>query len=80
MKIAIPAICDCGASTLQLFALNFTAGSIYQMMRGGTIITTFIFSIIMLKMKPKRYQMVGSLMAFVGIGLVGTAAMVFADP
>ena len=80
LKIAIPAICDCGASTLQLFALNFTAGSIYQMMRGGTIITTFIFSIIMLKMKPKRYQMVGSLMAFVGIGLVGTAAMVFADP
>ena len=50
------------------------------MMRGGTIVTTFIFSIIMLKMKPKRYQMVGSLMAFVGIGIVGTAAMVFADP
>ena len=31
-------------------------------------------------MKPKRYQMVGSLLAFIGIGLVGTAAMVFADP
>jgi drug/metabolite transporter (DMT)-like permease len=80
LKIAIPALCDCLASTLQLFALNFTAGSIYQMMRGGTIVTTFLFSVILLKLKPKRYQMLGSLLAFVGIGVVGTTAMVFADP
>ena len=50
------------------------------MMRGGTIVTTLIFSIIMLKLKPRRFQLLGSLMAFVGIGIVGTAAMVFADP
>jgi drug/metabolite transporter (DMT)-like permease len=79
-KIAIPALCDSFGSMLQLFALNFTAGSIYQMMRGGTIITTFVFSIILLKMRPRKYQMVGSLLAFVGIAVVGTAAMVFSDP
>ena len=80
LKIAIPALCDCVASSLQLFALNFTAGSIYQMMRGGTIVTTFIFSIILLKLKPKRYQIVGSFLAFLGIGVVGVTAMVFSDP
>ena len=68
------------ASNLQLFALNFTAGSIYQMMRGGTIVTTVLFSILLLQLKPKRFQMLGSLLAFVGIGIVGTTAMVFADP
>ena len=50
------------------------------MMRGGTIVTTFIFSIILLKLKPKRYQIVGSFLAFLGIGVVGVTAMVFSDP
>jgi drug/metabolite transporter (DMT)-like permease len=49
--LAIPALCDFITSTMQYIALNFISGSVYQMMRGGTIITTFIFSIIFLKAK-----------------------------
>lgn len=47
--LAIPAFCDFIASTLQCIALNFISGSVYQMIRGGTIITTAICSKIILK-------------------------------
>lgn len=80
LKFAIPALCDVMGSNLQLFALNFIAGSVYQMMRGGTIITTFIFSLIILKMKAQRFQIVGSALAFIGIAVVGVSAMVFSSP
>ncbi len=49
--LAIPAMCDFVTSTLKYIALNFIPGSVYQMMRGGTIVTTFLFSIIFLKIK-----------------------------
>lgn len=49
--LAVPAFCDFVTSTLQYIALNFIPGSVYQMMRGGTIITTFIFSIVFLRAK-----------------------------
>ena len=77
LKIAIPALCDCLASCMHLFALNFIAGSIFMMMRGGTIITTLIFSVLLLGLKPKRHQIVGSFLAFIGIGIVGTSALIF---
>ena len=77
LLFAIPALCDCGASTLQLFALNFIASSVYQMMRGGTIITTFMFSILILKIKAQRHQYLGSAFAFVGIIIVGASSVIF---
>ena len=49
--LAIPSVCDLITSTLQYIALNFIPGSVYQMMRGGAIVTTFIFSICFLKVK-----------------------------
>ena len=49
--LVIPALCDFITSTLHYIALNFVSGSIYQMMRGGTIVTTFVFSITILKIK-----------------------------
>ena len=48
-----------------------------MMMRGGTIITTLIFSVLLLGLKPKRHQIVGSFLAFIGIGIVGTSALIF---
>jgi drug/metabolite transporter (DMT)-like permease len=75
--LAIPAVCDFITSTLQYVALNFIPGSVYQMMRGGTIVTTFIFSIIFLKAKVKRYQMAGSALALIGVFIVGTSNMIF---
>jgi drug/metabolite transporter (DMT)-like permease len=50
------------------------------MMRGGTIVTTFIFSLIILKIRAKPYQILGSALAFVGIAVVGVSAILFADP
>lgn len=68
---------DVSALSLQTVALNFINSSVYQMMRGGTIATTFFFSVILLKMKPKRYQIVGSLLTFIGILIVGLSNLIF---
>jgi drug/metabolite transporter (DMT)-like permease len=70
---------DLVTSTLQYVALNFVAGSVYQMMRGGAIVTTFIFSIIFLKMKAQRNQVAGSILALVGVFIVGTSSLIFSS-
>jgi drug/metabolite transporter (DMT)-like permease len=77
--LAIPAISDLVTSTLQYVALNFVAGSVYQMMRGGAIVTTFIFSIIFLKMKAQRNQVAGSALALVGVLIVGASSLIFSS-
>ena len=68
---------DLITATLHYVALNFIAGSVYQMMRGGTIVTTFLFSMIFLKMKAKRNQKVGSALAFLGVLTVGIASLAY---
>jgi drug/metabolite transporter (DMT)-like permease len=70
---------DLVTSTLQYVALNFVAGSVYQMMRGGAIVTTFIFSIIFLKMKAQRNQIAGSILALIGVFIVGTSSLIFSS-
>jgi drug/metabolite transporter (DMT)-like permease len=77
--LAIPAISDLVTSTLQYVALNFVAGSVYQMMRGGAIVTTFIFSIVFLKMKAQRNQIFGSLFALIGVFIVGASSLIFSS-
>ena len=77
--LAIPALCDFFTSTLQYIALNFISPSVYQMMRGGAIITTFLFSIWFLKAKPQKHQILGSILALVGITIVGTSTMAFSS-
>ena len=77
--LAIPAISDLVTSTLQYVALNFVTGSVYQMMRGGSIVTTFVFSMIFLKMKAKKNQIAGSALALVGVLIVGASSLAFAD-
>lgn len=71
------ALCDVLASTMQNIALNFISGSAYQMMRGGTIATTFLFTVIYLKQRAKRNQMLGSLITVVGVLVVGAANLIF---
>lgn len=48
-------------------------------MRGGSIVTTFIFSIIFLKIKVMKNQVFGAALALVGVMIVGLSNMVFAD-
>jgi drug/metabolite transporter (DMT)-like permease len=77
--LAIPAISDLITSTLQYVALNFVAGSVYQMMRGGSIVTTFAFSILFLKMKAQKNQVAGSILALVGVIIVGASSLAFSS-
>jgi drug/metabolite transporter (DMT)-like permease len=77
--LAIPAACDCLASTLQYIALNFIPGSVYQMMRGGTIVVTFLLSIVFLKVKVQKYQIVGSCLAFIGVFVVGLSNLIYSS-
>ena len=51
LLIAIPALSDVITTMLNYIALNFVAGSVFQMMKGGAIVTTFLFSIALLKMR-----------------------------
>jgi drug/metabolite transporter (DMT)-like permease len=75
--LAIPAICDFFTSTLHYIALNFISGSIYQMLRGGTIITTCIFSVLVLKIKIQKSQYLGSGLALIGVVIVGVSNYMF---
>lgn len=79
MLLAIPALSDLITSTLQYVALNFIPGSVYQMMRGGAIVSTFLFSIVFLKTKVIRCQIVGSALALIGVFVVGVSNMAFSD-
>jgi drug/metabolite transporter (DMT)-like permease len=73
----IPTFFDLLTSTMQFIAFNFISASAYQMMKGGSIITTFIFSVTFLKMPILRRQLVGSILAFIGIFIVGLANTIF---
>jgi len=49
--LAVPAMCDLLASTLAYISLNYIPPSIYQMLRGGAIISTAFMSKFFLKKK-----------------------------
>lgn len=62
---------------LHYLALNWIPGSVYLMMRGGTIATTFFFSFIFLKKKIKKHQVFGSMLALAGIIVVGISNLMY---
>lgn len=49
------------------------------MMRGGTIVTTLIFSVIFLKAKVMRNQIMGAGLVLIGVFVVGLSNTVFKD-
>jgi hypothetical protein len=49
------------------------------MLRKGALITQFLFSMILLNMIPKKYQIVGSILVFVGLNIVGLTPILFGD-
>ncbi len=68
---------DIIAVTVQGIALNFIPASSYQMMRGGSIATTFMFSVLYLKMKAKSFHVFGSSLAILGLFMVGLSSFLF---
>lgn len=77
LYLLVPAVFDLLTSTMHYIALNFISASAYQMIKGGTIITTFIFSITFLKYPFLRRQLLGSGLALIGIIAVGLANVLF---
>jgi len=49
------------------------------MMRGGTIVTTLIFSVIFLKAKVMKNQIMGAGLVLIGVFVVGLSNTVFKD-
>ena len=49
------------------------------MMRGGSIVTTLIFSVIFLKSKVMKNQLAGAGLVLIGVMIVGLSNMVFKD-
>lgn len=72
-------IADIAANVFLSISLNFISASAYQMMRGGSIITTFLFSIIYLKTRSKRHQILGTLFALLGIMIVGLSNVLYSS-
>ncbi|EGR31767.1 nucleotide-sugar transporter, putative [Ichthyophthirius multifiliis] len=75
--LIIPAAADFFTSNLQYIALNFINPSIYQMLRGGVILVTTLFTIFFLKKKLQLFNYIGCSLAVIGVGIVGLSNLVF---
>jgi len=67
---------DLVSSNLRHAGLNFVTASMAQMIRGGTIITTLLFSMILMKKRAERFEKVGCIFAVMGLILIGFSAMI----
>lgn len=72
----IPGLCDASLSIMQYMALNFISGSTYRILVGGSIVTTLLFSKLLLKIKIERRQVVGCGMGVLGLLLVGFSGLI----
>jgi drug/metabolite transporter (DMT)-like permease len=77
--IAIPASLDFVASNISYFALNMIPSSVWQLSKGGAIITTAIFTRILLKRILTKRRIFGCVLATVGITIVGLSVVIFSD-
>lgn len=73
LYLIIPAMLDLLSSTMLMISLNFVPTSAYQMLRGGSIISTFIFTLLLVNKKIKKPQIIGTILALIGIVFVGGA-------
>lgn len=70
-------ILDTLLTIFQLIALNFLSGSIHQMMKSGTVISTSIFSMLILGMKIKKFQIISIVLTILGIIIIGLVNLLF---
>ena len=77
--LLIPALSDFTTTTLQFFGLMMIDPSVYQMLRGGVIIITALFSVVFLKRRISLNQTLGIFLAVIGITIVGISAVLRND-
>ena len=70
---AIPALSDALSSMLQYMGLAFISSSTYMMFKGASIVTTAIFSRILIKMVIEKRHLAGCGLAIAGLAVVGSA-------
>jgi drug/metabolite transporter (DMT)-like permease len=72
--LAIPASLDVLGSGLSGVSMLFISASVWQMLRGSMIIYTAILSVIFLKRRLSEQHVMGLILAFFGLSLVGLSA------
>ena len=70
---AVPAFSDALSSMLQYMGLSFISGSTYMMFKGASIVTTAIFSRILVKMVIQKRHITGCGLAILGLTIVGSS-------
>ena len=75
----IPAFSDAISSILQYMGLAFIAGSTYVMFKGASIVTTAIFSKILVKMVIEKRHIAGCSAAVIGLVIVGSSGFFSTD-
>jgi len=76
LYIALPAFMDSCGSSLQVVPLLLIPASVNQMLRGGVIVFTCLFSKIFLKKQVYRHHLLGVSLLVIGFILVGIASVV----
>jgi drug/metabolite transporter (DMT)-like permease len=71
----VPGFWEVAVVGMQFFALNFISGSTYKMLQGGAIITTLIFSKILLSMVIEKRHLVGCALALIGLTAIGLSSL-----
>ena len=74
-----PTVCDFCATSLQFFGLLFVSPSVYQMLRGGTVVLTCLLSVWLLKKEVYRHHYFGIIFVIAGITTVGMSAVLYAS-
>ena len=77
LRIMIPTCLDIIANFGYFTALNFLSGSVYQMLRGGILITTYLCSYFFLNAKFKKIKTVGCIVIMTGLVLVGVINLLY---
>jgi drug/metabolite transporter (DMT)-like permease len=75
--LAIPAFTDFAMTILNYIALNFLCGSVYQMLKGGSVASTLLFSMFLLNARVNKYQLLGSALSLLGVIVVGISHIIF---
>mmetsp|Transcript_57650 Transcript_57650/g.105286 ORF Transcript_57650/g.105286 Transcript_57650/m.105286 type:complete len:386 (+) Transcript_57650:65-1222(+) len=73
--MAIPAALDMFGVALLSLGMMYLPASIWQMLRGGSIIFCGIFSVLFLKRKLYAYHWLGIFLCLCGLGIVGVSSV-----
>lgn len=71
--VSVPAAFDIVATALSAIGMMYIPASVWQMLRGSSIIFAAIFSVIFLKRKLYCFNLLGLLLCVIGVSIVGLA-------